>query len=80
MEGFDSKLTEILNKAEKDAEENTSVYSGPFERAVIRRLQKYQDNYFAWVRDFAIPTTDNLRGLCKKELLTNPHINDMVTS
>ncbi len=60
MEDFDSKLTEILNKAEKDAEENTSVYSGPFERAVIRRIQKYRDNYFAWVRDFAIPTTNNL--------------------
>lgn len=60
VEGFDAKLTEILNKAEKDAEGNTSVYSGPFERAVIRRIRKYRDNYFAWVRDFAIPTTNNL--------------------
>lgn len=60
VEGFECKLTDILGEAEEDAEKNTSIYSGPFERAVIRRIQKYRDNYFAWVRDFAIPTTNNL--------------------
>lgn len=57
---FHEKLDAILDKADKTAEGNTSKYSGPFERAVIRRLHEYKENYFAWVNDFGIPTTNNL--------------------
>ena len=60
VELFEEKLADILRRAEKAAEGNTSQYSGPFERAVIRRLWEYGDNYFAWVKDFRIPTTNNL--------------------
>ena len=36
-----------------------------FERTVLDRIEKYQENYFRWVEDFRLPTTDNLseRGL-----------------
>ena len=62
---FDHKLDALMKEAEEVAEENDSEYSGQFERAVVRRLYKYKDNYFAWVRDFTLPTTNNLaeRGL-----------------
>ena len=60
VKSFDKKLTDLLAEAGEAAEKNTSKYSGPFERAVVRRLDTYRDNYFAWVRDFTIPTTNNL--------------------
>lgn len=60
VEDFEQKLTDILGGMEKDAVENKSIYSGPFERALVNRLHKYRENYFAWVRDFTIPTTNNL--------------------
>ena len=60
VKDFDKKLTELLTQANVAAEKNTSEYSGRFERAVVRRLNTYRDNYFAWVRDFKIPTTNNL--------------------
>lgn len=32
---------------------------------MIKRINSYMDNYFKWVEDFSLPTTDNLseRGL-----------------
>ncbi|MBQ7616192.1 MAG: transposase, partial [Butyrivibrio sp.] len=27
---------------------------------LLRRLKKYHDNYFAWMKDFSLPTTNNL--------------------
>lgn len=57
---FHRKLTELLDKAEKKANENTSIYSGPSERALIRRIRKYRENIFAWVEDFSLPTTNNI--------------------
>ncbi len=41
-------------------EANDSVYSGPFERALIARMINYRENFFAWVEDFTLPTTNNL--------------------
>ena len=40
-------------------------YAVSFERTVLDRIEKYQENYFRWVEDFRLPTTDNLseRGL-----------------
>ena len=60
LENFENKLTELLQRAEKVAEENTSKYSGDPERALIRRIIKYRKNYFAWLYDFSLPTTNNL--------------------
>lgn len=36
-----------------------------FERLLLERVDKYRDNYFRWVEDFTLPTTNNLseRGL-----------------
>ena len=60
IENFNQKMTELLEKAEGEAEANVSVYSGPFEQALIARIIKYRENYFAWVEDFTLPATNNL--------------------
>lgn len=57
---FDSTLTELLSQAENLAAENTSIYSGPDERALVARIIKYRENFFAWVKDFSLPATNNL--------------------
>jgi hypothetical protein len=48
-------------------EHKTPGYRGAanFERALLARIEKYRDNYFRWVEDFNLPTTNNLseRGL-----------------
>lgn len=60
IEKFNQKMTGLLDKAEKEADANTSVYSGPAERAVVARFKKYRKNFFAWIEDFSLPTTNNL--------------------
>ena len=60
MASFEGRLTDILNRAEKTNTEDFNPYSGQFEKNLIKRIRKYRDNYFAWVYDFSLPTTDNL--------------------
>ena len=60
IESFNSQVSDILERAEKTAKENRSQYSGPFERAIVTRVKDFRDNFFAWVEDFTIPTTNNL--------------------
>ena len=57
---FDSKMDDILERAWAAAEANDSKYSGSFERAVVNRVKKHRKNFFAWVQDFSLPTTNNL--------------------
>ena len=60
IEEFDRKLQTILKQVEEKAEENQSRYSGPPERALVKRIQEYKEEYFAWMKDFSLPTTNNL--------------------
>jgi len=57
---FESRLNDIIDQAEKANAEDFNTYFGQFEKNLIKRVLKYQDNYFAWVYDFSLPTTDNL--------------------
>ena len=62
---FDLKVKQLLKKGERENESSTDTYAAPFEKTVIKRIYEYMENYFKWVRDFSLPTTDNLseRGL-----------------
>ena len=80
VKNFDRKLTDILARAKETAEKNTSVYSGQFERAVVRRLNTYRDNYFAWVRDFTIPTTNNLSERALRGIKTKMKVSGQFAS
>jgi hypothetical protein len=57
---FEGRLKDILDQAEKANAEDFSPYSGQFEKNLVKRIREYHDNYFAWVYDFSLPTTDNL--------------------
>ena len=57
---FESRLNDILVQAEKANNQDFNPYFGQFEKNLIKRIRKYHDNYFAWVYDFSLPTTDNL--------------------
>lgn len=62
---FRAKIHRLLKTGAKENEKADNKYAAPFEKAVLERIEKYQDNYFRWVEDFRLPTTDNLseRGL-----------------
>ena len=57
---FKGRINDILDRAGKANAEDFSPYFGQFERNLIKRIREYHDNYFAWVYDFSLPTTDNL--------------------
>lgn len=49
----------------KENEEDPGNYGADFERTLLRRIERFRTNYFMWVEDFSLPTTNNLseRGL-----------------
>ena len=50
-----------------DAKDLEYISSAGFERTLLRRIEKFHNNYFLWVEDFNLPTTNNLSStLCKK--------------
>ena len=62
---FFHKLETIMKKADEEHTNDPNRYYKTDERRLIRRMQNYKENYFHWVKDFKIPTTNNLaeRGL-----------------
>ena len=77
---FEMELSDILHRAQAVAEGNTSRYSGPFERALIKRLIKYRDNYFSWVKDFTLPTTNNLAERALRPVKTKMKVSGQFAS
>ncbi len=57
---FLNKVDSILQRAWTEWSVDQNRYFGPDERALIFRLQHYKQNYFEWIKDFSIPTTNNL--------------------
>lgn len=55
-----SEIMEMLDRAEKtNAEYHNRFFKKP-EATLIARIRKHYDNYFMWMTDFSIPTTNNL--------------------
>jgi len=60
---FNSCLDEILQHGWQEYEadkEKLEKYGASFERALLNRVGTYRGNYFAWLEDFTLPTTNNL--------------------
>lgn len=62
-----NEIFEILNKVDsilkygyQEYIKNLGHFYESEERALLNRLEKYKDNYFEWIKDFKIPTTNNL--------------------
>lgn len=62
---FNEQLEGYLTDGWKENEAQPEKYGAVFERALLKRFEEYRDNYFAWMKDFSLPTTNNLseRGL-----------------
>ena len=60
VEGFHEKLDEYLSEGWKENENDEHNYGAKEERALLRRIDKYRRNYFMWLEDFSLPTTNNL--------------------
>jgi len=57
---FNARLDELLTQGEQEYAADHNRYYGTDERRLLGRLRKYKDNYFMWVTDFRLPTTNNL--------------------
>lgn len=64
-EKFHVKIKRLIQKGYKESGKSTNPTTVPSEKTLLKRLEKYYDNYFRWISDFTLPTTDNLseRGL-----------------
>ena len=65
VEDFHHKLDEIHAKGWTENASEPNNYGALFERTLLRRIAEYRRNYFMWLEDFSLPTTNNLseRGL-----------------
>jgi len=57
---FNRQLDELLEKADEEYMTSSNRYFETDERRLIARLKKYRKNYFMWLSDFSLPTTNNL--------------------
>lgn len=62
---FYEKVDKCIEKGWTENKAASKKYGADFERALLNRLVKYRKNYFLWVEDLTVPTTNNLseRGL-----------------
>ena len=57
---FDEQYEDILYNAIIENMNSPKTHYDSKEKALIRRILKYKDNYFLWMYDFSLPTDDNL--------------------
>ena len=57
---FMAKYTGLLESGHRECFLDANSYYSDDEKSLLVRLEKYQDNYTEWVRDFSVPTTNNL--------------------
>ena len=57
---FCSRYNKIMLSAIEENRERESIFYKDDEKTLIQRVLDYKDNYFAWVTDFTLPTTNNL--------------------
>ena len=56
---FEVKLENLLVRGRREQEADQSRYYSTDELNAIKKLEEYRWNYFAWVYDFTLPTTNN---------------------
>ncbi len=58
--GFEEKMEQILVKGLREFNKDENRYYHDDERKLLARISEYRENYFAWVYDFTLPTTNNI--------------------
>lgn len=64
-DAFEEELERLLAEGKKAYEADANRYYHNDEKNALAKLEEYRENYFGWVYDFGLPTTNNLseRGL-----------------
>lgn len=57
---IEEKICKYLELGERECERDHSRYFYRDESNLIKRIKEYRKNYFAWINDFTLPTTNNL--------------------
>lgn len=57
---FNNKFKAIMTTAKSESVSDNNRYYHNSEECLIRRLEKYSTNYFEWVNNLSLPTTNNL--------------------
>lgn len=60
VRSFMAKYTGLLESGYREYIKDLNSYYSSDENALLVRLREYQENYTEWIRDFSIPTTNNL--------------------
>lgn len=60
IQAFHARIDELLEMGDREYEKDHSRYYEEDERRLLARLRKFRENYFMWVTDFRLPTTNNL--------------------
>lgn len=55
-----SEIDEILKRAYQQWFADLGHYYETDEKALFTRIEIYRENYFAWIKDFSLPTSNNL--------------------
>lgn len=83
IDHFEERLEHILQAGWKQYEENKQrleKYGASVEKALLTRLNKYRLNYFAWVYDFSLPTTNNLSERSLRSIKTKMKVSGQFES
>ena len=57
---FENKVMELLTRGGKECAKDQSRYFHNDEQRILKRIRDYYNNYFMWIGDFSLPTTNNL--------------------
>ena len=60
LNNFYKQYEEILYNAMEENRTKKKTHYDDKEKALIKRILEYKDNYFIWMHDFSLPTNDNL--------------------
>ena len=65
IEQFHKKVDGYLSDGWAENAADPGNYGASFEQTLLTRIERFRRNYFLWVEDFSLPTTNNLaeRGL-----------------
>ena len=81
IQSFNRRVSEILEKGRQEYNNDEGHFYHAEELRLLNRLEKYRGNYFAWLADFSLPTTNNiaersLRGIKTKEKVSGQFLSE----
>lgn len=56
---FEEKYEKLIQLGEKENKSSKELFYYKQENTLLKRIKKYKKNYFAWIYDFSLPTTNN---------------------